>query len=499
MQNLLIFTLFSLLVVNTTSAAELCDSGKATTMDIVVNTNHVTRAAVPPQLFGFNMPWHAFQLGLQESGVVKPALIDWLKPFKGALYRYPGGSPSNEFDWKNSIKPIAERQAMHYEYNQEYIPEFGYAEFLSFLQQVNGRAVVTLNMVGPRFQASSPEEVGVDAVQFVNWMQNESSARCVGIANCPIQYLELGNELDWSHSWTGEMYSTRANHVIAAVGDKVPAKSWIANGKTAPWDNPANFKREHFDQFNKAVAAKLPTNIENIAYHPYYDGITVPNATQYSDAYYAVWKARRKSAAVIVTEHARWPSKPLVGPWNDRWYEATGQGGAISSADYILSVLPDEKIRGATWHSLGVLGPWQLIHWDKKENTLYPSPVYWGMRTLRDAFLTDTLEISPAIQTGGGYRGGYSMRLVAMQGDGKLSLLGINRSNRPVMINTNWLGKLSTGSTITMRYTSALPEIDNDDTNKTRVVMKTTQLKGPNTATKLSICVPANAVFSVIF
>jgi len=202
---------------------------------------------------------------------------------------------------------------------------------------------------------------------------------------------------------------------------------------------------------------------------------------------------------VIVTEHARWPSKPLVGPWNDRWYEATGQGGAISSADYILSVLPDEKIRGATWHSLGVLGPWQLIRWDKKQNTLYPSPVYWGMRSLRDAFLTDTLEISPAIQTGGGYKGGYSMRLVAMKGDGKLSLLGINRSNQPVMIKSNWLGKLSTNSTITMRYTSASPENDNDDTNKTRVVMKTTQLKGFTTATKQSICVPANAVFSVVF
>lgn len=478
-------------------AATPCGSTSSTQMNLAIDTAHTLRQNVPTDMFGFNVPWYAFQIGLQSSGKPKSELIELLKPFAGALYRYPGGTPSNHFDWVNSTKPIAARIPNIFDFGEAYTPVFGYDEFLKFIKQVNGHAVITLNLIGPNTKLSSPITIGEDAVQFVDWLRYESSAHCVGTEGCPIEYLELGNELDWApYMLSSKSYSDRANSVINAVGGRVPSKVWIANGKTAPW---VINNGEKYNDFNEGLANNLPKTVLNIAFHPYYDGISIPTVMKYLDAYYTTWSKGRESASVIVTEHARWPSTPPSGQWQDRWYEATGQGGAISSADFILTLLPNKSTNGAIWHALGVRGPWQLIRWDKSDNTLYPSPVYWGLRTLREGFLKDIVEARPNMLKIGDYAGGYGIHLVAMKADDKISLLGINRSNQPVEINANWLSGQPKNTNAVLRYTSASNQDDNDDTHKDRVVMHIQILQRVTHESKSNLCIPANSVFSIIF
>src|SRR5690606_18530967 len=42
------------------------------------------RTTPPLQLFGFNLIWDRFQAGYWRNGRVRPEVVEWLKPFRGA-------------------------------------------------------------------------------------------------------------------------------------------------------------------------------------------------------------------------------------------------------------------------------------------------------------------------------------------------------------------------------------------------------------------------------
>jgi hypothetical protein len=486
-----IFILFFCFVCNAAAAESYCNNKQVQTLEVSVASNTLLRADAPPELFGFNIPWYAFQKDLQASGQVKTEVVDWLKPFKGALYRFPGGSPSNYYDWVNSVKPKSERKAMHYEFGNMYKPDFGYDEFFRFVDEVNGNAIITLNIVGKGVEESNTEDVS----NFISWVINKSYFHCLNSLNCPIKYLELGNELDWSpYNWSAEKYAAKSKQIIQALNNLVPPSMWVVGGKTTPWAS-----RSNYSLYNSVLSELLPQNVINLAYHPYYDGLTIPSVMKYLDDYHSVWSKHRENASILVTEHARWPSQPKFGNWKDQWYEATSQGGAISSSDFVLALIPNSSVKGAVWHALGTLGPWQLFRYDKLTNTLYPSPVYWGLRVLREGYLKDVVQTQPSIKYGYGYPGGYDLRLVAMKEPGKMSLLGVNRSNHPVSIRVIWQNEKPKNTKATLRYTTAASNTDNNDQEKNLVTMKTEVINSMNSDKSSQACLPENAVFSIVF
>jgi alpha-L-arabinofuranosidase len=503
MTKLILGSLFLMLTCNVHAVATIssCSETTPNQINVVVNTNKVIRQSAPQSLFGFNIPWHAFDVGLQDKGAPKLALLKLLEPFKGALYRYPGGAPSNSFDWQNSVLPLAQRKPTHFEYGSNFVPEFGLAEFLNFVKIVDGKAIFTINMVGKSQQQVSPDEVSKDAIKLVDWMLNKSSSQCVGGENCPLAYLELGNELDWTpYLLSSTQYVDRANSIIVAVGNKVPDVAWIVGGQSAPWDNKNH--QENHQQFNKTLAKKLPLTVQYFSYHPYYDGNSIPEVMRYADSYYDVWQQQRSQASLMITEHARWPYLPKTGQWQENWHEASGQSGAISTADFILNLIPDKRVNGAVWHSLGVLGPWQLIRVNQSTKDLYPSPVYWAMRTIREAYLQDVIEVSPNLVKGNQYVGGYELRLVAMKSPNKVSLLGVNRSDKPAQVIVNWQGLVAKHNgemrVTTMQNFDATND-DNDDQHPQKITMQTLLIEGMVNKSFSSLCVPAHAVFSYQF
>lgn len=491
--------LVSLLISSQLFASDLCDKQGAIVSNITVDTKHVIRKQVPRALFGFNIPWYAFQNGLQLAGQAKPELLDWLKPFEGALYRYPGGSPSNTFDWKNSVRPSRQRQASHFEYGQRFKPEFGYDEFFKFVAQVDGQSIVTLNLVGPYQEQRSAAWVGQDAEQFVDWVLNRSSLKCIGELGCQLQYLELGNELDWTpYLWSSKTYLSRINQVLKYTKNKVPLDAWVVSGKSAPWD--AQNRKEGYKRYNTNLSRQLPKAIKKLAYHPYYDGNSIPVAMRYTDDYFDVWKQNRPSATIMMTEHARWPHVPKDGDWKKNWYQATGLGGAISTSDFILTLIPDQRVSSAVWHSLGTMGPWQLIRQSQHDDKLYPSPVYWGMLTLRKAFLQDVIAVEPN-KIKGHYHGGYDQHFSAMKSHDSKSFLGVNRSNKPMKATITWLGDSIHLAAGYLRITNQndVSEIDdNDDAHQNRVTMKTHYLPHVVKQNKSKLCIPARSIFSLV-
>jgi alpha-L-arabinofuranosidase len=486
----------------TTGAGAIeCLPGSALEATVEVNTSSIIRQIAPKELFGFNVPWRDFQQGYFRSGKVRPEVADLLSAFAGASYRYPGGSPSNSFEWRKSIGPANLRPAMHSDFERFAPASFGIDEFADFVSQVDGKAIITVNLSGPYRAATTPDDIAHDVQDLLKHVREKTSFGCVGGPTCRVSAWELGNEMDWApYKWPANVYIQRVNTVLDLVSPTMPEANWIAGGRTAPWDKSAL----NYQQFNTALADALASRASGIAIHPYYDGISIPSASDYVARYGKTWSQARPDAKVFVTEHARWPSQPANGRWENNWYQATGLGGAISSADFLLAMLTNGQVASANWHALSTEGPWQLIRWNRSNDQLYPSPVYWGLRALRDGYLdqvvTTKYKASPINNSD--YSGGYDVRVVGMKqtNDQRVSVLGINRKDVPLRLRIQWIGGKNRPAGEGVLRTVSGQSVSDDNTNDQpfKLQMETEkQLVLP--ARKQSFwCVPARSVFSVV-
>lgn len=479
---------------------QTCNDADALKLRAAVSADQVVRAAAPRELFGFNVPWRDFQMGyLQPDGEVRAELIELLKPFKGALYRYPGGTPSNWFEWGEATRgPREKRAALHADYERYAKADFGPDEFARFVQAVDGRAILTLNLMGPYKKPLPPAELKGPARQFAEVVKSTPGFGCAGGKGCRVMALELGNELDWEPYKIGATeYVQRAEAMRAEVNTLLPDAVWVAHGRSAPW----GLKAEDTAAFNKELARALAPRVQGFAIHPYYDGIDVPSAIGYVRNFGDTWKGARPDAQVYVTEHARWPAEPPKGSkakWQDNWYQASGLGGAVSTADFLLALMPMNNVVAANWHALATQGPWQLVRRDPGSGRLYASPVYWGLRVLRDAYLDDVVKLE--YQSAHTTKYAYDQRLVAMRGaDGKVSVLGVNRAQQPVSLDIDWAGARRAAGNAQLRFiTSDSTSTDNDAAQPRKVEMQTQAASVAADRKRSSWCVPARSVFSVV-
>ena len=416
------------------AAAETCPQ-PAVEIEIKIYPDRLIRSNLNKELFGFNAPWPDFQMGYFRNGTVRPEVIEWLKPFKDAVYRYSLGT-----DWTAAVGQASKRPNILLDYGQKAKAEFGIDEFSEFVKKVDGKALFIINMNGEYKEGPGSGAIKENTLGLMKYIKDESRFRCVGGPGCRVLAWELGNEMDFPPSkWTAEKYSEQALEIVQAASPIYPEIKWIANGKTAPWDT----RSIGYQKFNKKIAEKLANKVVGIAIHPYYDGISVPDAMSYVSKYASTWHEARTDAEVYVTEHARWPAMPKTGKWQDNWYMTTNIDGAISTADFMLAMLDEKSIRNANWHGLSANGPWQLFSWDRTSDVLRPTPLYWALRKMRESFLDDMIAVEYQQPERPAYYGGYDIRIVGMKStDGKiLSINGVNRSNSNLKTNIKIVGK----------------------------------------------------------
>ena len=474
-------------------AALSCDATASNTLSVTVNPAKVVRQDVPPGLFGFTLDWFQFQHGHFRNGNVRPETISWLKPFSGAFYRYSGG---NAFEWKKAIGPQAVRKPVFANYKGMVRPEFGPSEFFNLMEQVQGKAVILLNVVGPENKPSPPLQMHADNLDYLSWL-TANGPRCVAGDRCPIVYFELGNEVDWeAMKWSALDYSRRVLPLVTAAKSQYPGIKFAAMGKTSPWSERVKIVK---DEFDSVVAEKMARDVDAVTIHPYYDGLPIPAMRTYIDDLAKKYRAHNPSLSVLITEHGRWPAIPKTGDWSINWYQASGSGGAISTADFMLMLMKEQSVSGAMWHTISVTGPWQLFHLNTAKDEVYPSAVYWALRTLRAGFLTDVIAVTPPSVPGGGYAGGYDMRLVSMKNkEGNISLMGVNRSAQAKAIALTIAGSSFKNTEAQLRIMQGDEAgSDNSDTHPTRFEMNTSS-STYSSANPSSFCVPPKSTFSIV-
>lgn len=378
-----------------------------------------------PQFFGFSLEWVGFQDDLWDNQAqkVNPAVISALQAFPGAVYRYPGGTVANYFDWRASVGPQQSRPPRRaVGWKGPLVTRFGFNEYLDFLGEVGGQAWLVANLYGDFDGEATATALSSQAAQW---------AAVARQANANVLRWELGNELDRNqYQWSPEKYSARALQVARAIRAADPAARFVSmleDYDAQRWTSAKTYNT----QTSRALASLMPGQ----ALHLYYDGPPggppVPHRLKYLCASADAVKAGSgRPASIWVTEHARWPAGKATDPdWKKNWGSASNLEGALSVADMVIALSQTPGVEGAFLHGIGGLsGPWLLFH--RTAAGLKPSAVYWALRVLRESMLDQVLESRTYSRNASGYAGGYDVRtsLLTDAARSKFVLWAVNRS-----------------------------------------------------------------------
>lgn len=428
--------------------------------------SEVARTVDNPLQLGFNTPWNSFQgnnqlittLWNSTTRTVSPELVEFLKrDFKGATYRYQGGSL---FEWTRAVGPVANRQQMKWysmDSSASAFPYFGVDEYLAFVKQVNGVPLIQLNVItnDGGWVASQSDWIerkkrDLGFFEYVNAPVNEDwngdgtyqgqlRAANNGGNTTPygVKIWELGNETDTnqaSHGYTADLYASRCAELMAIMrstpgGDKLIL---VPHGRTQPWEytNPANpWPNDHYSVWNTAVMNILnpgsPTPADGLAIHPYYRGISVGWAGDFVNIFHTQPASHPN---VYITEHAVWVNGG-TNQWT--WGRTTDLTSAVDVTDFVLRQAQKPFVKLALNHELASVGPWQPFNivepaGNYSTSTVFtPRPLAYALRivhkSLDQAVIQKTDVVTPFtfVHSNGGV-------------DYDISATGFNYSGTPI-------------------------------------------------------------------
>src|SRR6476661_7631529 len=204
---------------------------------------------VNPMVLGNNIDWTHGGQGLYPEEADKPsaeslALADRLAP---TALRYPGGTNSDFYQWKNGVGPLSSRGTSKTLEAKEELVKLGTDEFLALCARWKSEPLITVNI------ATGTAKQAADWVRYVN-------KRDSGLPR--VRYWEIGNEpyLE-AHlpeaKITPADYARRANEFIAAMKSADPE---IACGLVLRNDTLGGVEATPFKGFNDIVldAVKQP-------------------------------------------------------------------------------------------------------------------------------------------------------------------------------------------------------------------------------------------------
>jgi alpha-L-arabinofuranosidase len=430
-----------------TAQAGVLDVRPSAQVVVEIDADSAVRTAFPDKLFGFNINYRSFQQQLLDegSGQISKRLLDALRAFPSAIYRYPGGLVANAFDWTNAVGPFEQRHVQSTTFKQPPAKvRFGLDEYLSLLREVNGSFLYVLNLVGTD-PLHPMQEAGADQVA----LKNQKLAQYLRVKDPGREhYYQLGNELDRQrYEWDAEKYVSRSRKTMDAISAVDKEAKFILFLRDFTW----TYKRDklrgssHPKALMAAVLKGLP-EVQDYSLHHYYDGKREDGKSRDLN----FWLKRLETSIqdyrslrgadpnIWITEHARQMSSDQ--PSKDLTVEYTSNlGGALSTADYLIAIAQIPQVKGAVWHGLNA-GPWQLFDASVRYKDLRPRPIYWALRVLREMHLPNILETHTSSPNHSGYQGGYDVRAVAFANSDRkqLGLWLVNHYAQPLSVQVRY-------------------------------------------------------------
>lgn len=401
---------------------------------ISVESNHPLRS-LAPHFFGFSFAWVEFQDSLWNATTahVESQAVRWLKDFPGAVYRYPGGTESNYFDWRSAVGTTEQRPGRKLvKWNNSVVAKFGLDEYLDFVRDVGGQAWYVANLYGEFGRQGNARALAAEAGQLASYLRNKGS----------ILRWELGNELDrGDYSWSVDKYVDVSRQVAGAIRHADPQARFVAIMED--YDANWHWKHQRAADYNREVAKGLADFTSEYAQHSYYDGLnvyvplTVPNRIANICRSIDVAQQAAPAAgpvAIWVTEHARQPVKSAKNAdWRPTWSKSANLEAALGVADFVIAATQVSEIQGLFAHALhGLSVPWPMFHKSKSGTQIHPSAVFWVLHMLRQGMESEVLRTVSSSPNLSGYAGGYDLRATILTNaqQTRWSIWVVNRSKQ---------------------------------------------------------------------
>lgn len=376
-------------------------------------------------LFGTHSLWWGTQDMVQSNGTNWPVFNTFLKNTGGTL-RF--GGAVDEVSYKacatgprTAVKAVSWSGPM--------VCNFGLPEYVATLKATGGDTTWTIaNLAGIDYKLFTTDELTAEAKGAAGYVK--------GLAPTMTRYWELGNELErGAYKWTSDFLAARASIAGKAIRSVDPDAKLVLPliEFDASWQPARRI-------FNEKLMRAMTVPVNGISLHLYYDGppsgpsipTQISNIPDNARIFNTVFGT---TAAVWVTEHARWPQGESLPNWSDYWYRTSDMEGLMGTTDFVIAASQVPELAGLMLHGMRA-GPWNVF--DKvakdKEPTLGGiGMLYTNLSAAKPAIRLKTSTISANISQ---YRGGYDLRAGAFKtADAKtMSVWYVNRNPSSISV-----------------------------------------------------------------
>lgn len=326
-----------------------------------------TAHRIDQNVYGTNLEW--FNNGgaiVNENGAFNESLIGLAAEQGISIYRYPGGTLSDYFNWKDSIGSLKDRKIVdHPTDTGKSLLSFGTPEFAQFLAKTKGSGLITVNA------GTGTAEQAAEWVSYANSQNNELRLKDGLSAPINIRYWEIGNELylpgnpgdESKITVNPDVYASRFMEFSRAMRSVDPSIKILALGAdrshVGPWSE--------YQDWTKTVLRTAADEIDFIAVHnAYFPALFKERQPDVSLVYPALMAApeavdkslhnlesliaqyeKKRPINIAITEWGALYSLPKVDPyWVDH---VKTQGSGVYIARLLQVFLAHPKVKMANY------------------------------------------------------------------------------------------------------------------------------------------------------
>jgi len=257
---------------------------------------------VRPLILGNNLQWvdRGDEMFRADGEGFAPAMLEQARRMGVTMLRYPGGSLSDLYHWRDGIGPMAQRRDNEHFYsgNRQKV-EVGTQEFLELCEALGAEPLITVNV------GSGKASDAAEWVKLVN--VTGLSSRKSGKLLPRVRYWEIGNEPYLKDDkqkklWmTPEVFAARAQQFIHAMRAVDPA---IEVAIPLRSDKIGGLPATPLPSFNETVLKTISARFNQVALHNAYLPTAIDASYSDDQLYWASVGASRTVQADFVATRA---------------------------------------------------------------------------------------------------------------------------------------------------------------------------------------------------
>jgi len=353
-----------------------------------------------PLLLGSNVQWvdRGDELLTRDGKSFNRTVLEGVRQLRPTLLRYPGGSHSDLYRWRDGIGDLSQRgENEHFFSRRMQRVEMGTQEFLELCEALGAEPLITVNVV-----TGSADEAA-DWVRWVNMRGPRS--RLTGRPLPKARYWEIGNEPylrddRQKRLWLSpQEYAERANRFIEAMRSVDPS---IRIGIPLRSDRIGGLPATPMPGFNEVVLRSLTQPFDWVAVHNAYLPFMLDGLTSTRDLYRATMAASlvvkqdlEETTALLSRSRPGSPIHMGITEYNALFTLGGRHDGLIDSplgalyvADLLVSLAGMPNVLLANFWSLS--GNW---HFGAISQRGEPRAAHAVLAALRDVFVGRLLPI----------------------------------------------------------------------------------------------------------